>query len=111
MKVPHSEDRASYAVPESCVGCREVRREALTGAPVGQPLSRESFREQGADAVSVAEGNTLQSGIARTARTLRGLRTWHAGTLLAREPGDLPFDRTWQCHDRVRVGKARSRSR
>ena len=111
MKVPNSEDRASYAVPESCGVCREVRREALTGVPAGQPLSRESFIDQGADAVSVAEGNTLQSDIARTARALRGLRTWHAGTLLAREPGDLPFDRKWQCHDTVRVGKARSRSR
>ncbi len=50
MKVPGSEDRASYAGPESCVGHREVRREALTGEPVGQPLSRESFIKQGADA-------------------------------------------------------------
>ncbi len=81
MKVPDSEDRASFAGPESCVGHREVRREALTGVPVGQPLSRESFIDQGADAVSVAEGHTLQSEIARTARTLRGLRTCHAGRL------------------------------
>jgi hypothetical protein len=93
------------------VGRREVRREALTGEPAGQPLSRESFKEQGADAVSVAEGNTLQSGIARTAGTLRGLRTWHVGTLPAREPGDLSFDRSWRCHDMARIGKARSRSR
>ena len=111
MKVPDSEDRASYAGPESCVGHREVRREALTGEPVGQPLSRESFIKQGADAVSVAEGNTLQSVSARTARALRGLRTWHAGTLLAREPGGLPLGRKWSCHDTVRIGKARSRSR
>jgi hypothetical protein len=111
VKVPNSEDRASYAVPESCGACREVRREALTGEPVGQPLSRESFIDQGADAVSVAEGNTLQSEIARTARTLRGLRTWHAGRLLAREPGDLLSGRKWQCHETVRIGKARSRSR
>jgi hypothetical protein len=34
----------------------EVRDEALTGEPAGQPLSRESFiLVQGADAVSVAE--------------------------------------------------------
>ena len=111
MKVPDSEDRASYAGPESCVACREERREALTGGPVGQPLSRESAINQGADAVSVAEGNTLQSAIARTAGTLRGLRTWHAGKLLAREPGDLLPGRKWRSHDTVRIGKARSRSR
>ena len=38
---------------------REMRDEASTGEPAGQPLSRESFiLVQGADAVSVAEGNT-----------------------------------------------------
>jgi hypothetical protein len=36
-----------------------VRDEALTGELAGQPLSREIFKlVQGADAVSVAEGNT-----------------------------------------------------
>lgn len=58
MKVPHSKDVASHAVPEACVVYREVRREALTGVRIGQPLGRESFNIQGADAVSVAEGNT-----------------------------------------------------
>ena len=38
---------------------REVYGEALTEESVGQPLSRESVKSvQGADAVSVAEGNT-----------------------------------------------------
>ena len=111
MKVPHNKDLANRVVPESCVAYREVRSEALTGVRIGQPLSRESFIKQGADAVSVAEGNTLQSVSARTARALRGLRTWHAGTLLAREPGGLPLGRKWRCHDTVRIGKARSRSR
>ncbi len=38
---------------------REVYGEALTGESAGQPLSRESFKSvQGADAVSVAEGDT-----------------------------------------------------
>ena len=40
---------------------REVYGEALTGESVGQPLSRESFKlVQGADAVSVVEGNTVK---------------------------------------------------
>ena len=111
MKVPHSEDIASHAVPESCAAYREVRREALTGVQTGQPLSRESFKVQGADAVSVAEGNTIQCAIASAVLALRGLRPWHACTLLVREPGGLLFDRHWQHQGAVRIGKARSRSR
>src|SRR5271166_1184398 len=38
--------------------------------------------------------------------TLRGLRTWHVGTLLAREPGDLLLGRL-SCFRAVRIGKAR----
>jgi hypothetical protein len=74
VKVPHSEDLASHAVPESCVVYREVQREALTGVQTGQPLSRERFKVQGADAVSVVEGNTMQCDIASAALALRGLR-------------------------------------
>lgn len=111
MQVPHSEDVASHAVPESCVVYREVQREALTGVQTGQPLSRESYNVQGADAVSVAEGNTRQSAIASSALALRGLRTWHVRTLLAREPGDLLFDRRWHHCKAARIGKARNRSR
>jgi hypothetical protein len=71
-----------------------VRDEALTGEPAGQPLSRESFKlVQGADAVSVAEGNKDRRDSASACSTLRGLRTWHVGTLFAREPGDLLLDR------------------
>ena len=59
VKVSDSERIANPTGPESCVAHREVRDEALTGEPAGQPLSRESFKlVQGADAVSVAEGNT-----------------------------------------------------
>ena len=111
MQVPHSEDIASHAVPESCVAYREVRREALTGGRVGQPLSRESFNIQGADAVSVAEGNTRLSAIASSVLALRGLRTWHVRTLLVWEPGDLLSDRRRHYSTAVRIGKARSRSR
>ena len=73
MQVPHSEDIASYTVPESCVSYREVRREALTGVRAGQQLSRESFKIQGADAVSIAEGNTVLGAIASPSMALRGL--------------------------------------
>jgi hypothetical protein len=110
VQVPHSEDIASYTVPESCVAYREVRREALTGVRTGQPLSRESFNVQGADAVSVAEGNTVQSAIASSVLALRGLRTWHVRTLLVWEPGDLMLDRRAQNLPTARIRKARSRS-
>jgi hypothetical protein len=47
----------------------------------------------GADAVEIAEGNMLEHANASARTTRRGQRTWHVPTLLAREPGDLAFDR------------------
>ena len=109
MQVPHSKGLASHAVPESCVAFREVRREALTGARVGQPLSREINFPQGADAFLSAEGNTYRCATASTGTALRGLRPWHARTLLVWEPGDLLVDHP--TYGMARIGKVRSRSR
>jgi len=111
VKVPHSKDLASHTVPESCMGYREVRREALTGVRIGQPSSRERVFIQGADVVVDAEGNTVQSAIASSAPALRGLRPWHVRTLLVWEPGDLWSDHRWPYQVVARIGKARSRSR
>jgi hypothetical protein len=106
-----SEGIANHTGPESCVMHREVYGEALTGESVGQPLSRESFKlVQGADAVSVVEGNTDGHAFASARTALRGLRPWHAETLFVREPGDLQSDRSG-CPRVVRIGKTRSRSR
>ena len=111
MQVLCSEGIANHTGPESCVVHREVYGEALTGETVGQPLSRESFKlVQGADAVSVAEGNTDRHDKASAGSALRGLRPWHVGTLFAREPGDLLLGRL-RSRGAVRIGKARSRSR
>jgi hypothetical protein len=111
VKVSNRKGIANQTGPESCVAHREVRDEALTGEPTGQPLSRESFKlVQGADAVSVAEGNMDRRDSASACSTLRGPRTWHVGTLFAREPGDLLLDRP-RYRGVVRVGKTRSRSR
>ena len=41
VQVLHNKDIANHVVPESCTAHREVRREALTGVHIGQPLSRE----------------------------------------------------------------------
>ena len=108
MKVPHSKGLAIHTVPESCAVCREVQREALTGVRAGQPLSRESMYNQGADAVDEAEGNTDRRDNASAWTALRGRRTWHAHTLLVWEPGDLQLDHGFRV---ARIGKARSRSR
>ena len=108
MEVPYSKGIANHTVPESCAVCREAQREALTGVRVGQPLSRERSIVQGADAVAVAEGKTDRCENASACTALRGLRTWHARTLLEREPGDLQLDHGFGV---ARIGKARSRSR
>ena len=111
MKVSNRKGIANQTGPESCVAHREVRDEALTREPAGQPLSRESFKlVQGADTVSVVEGDTNRRVIASGCSTLRGLRPWHVGTLFAREPGDLLLGR-FSCFRAVRIGKTRSRSR
>jgi len=109
VKVPYSKGLASHAIPESCVVYREVRHEALTGVRVGQPLSRENGIIQGADALVLAEGNTVRRATASSWAALRGPRTWHARTLLVREPGDLLVDHP--TYGVARIGKARSRSR
>ena len=59
MEVSNRKGIANQTGPESCVAHREVRDEALTGEPAGQPWSRESNKlVQGADAVRLAEGDT-----------------------------------------------------
>jgi hypothetical protein len=62
---------------------------------LGPPLlsSRESDFSQGADAVSLVEGNTGGRASASVRPALRGLRPWHVRTLLVREPGDLQLKR------------------
>ena len=43
MQVPYDEGVAINIGPESCAVAREGLGEALTGARIGQPVSRESF--------------------------------------------------------------------
>src|SRR5260370_9954019 len=108
VKVHNSKGIANHAGPESCVAHHEMRYEALTGEPAGQPLSRESFKlVQGADAVSLAEGNTDRRDKASAGSALRGVRPWHVGTLFAREPGDLLIGGL-SCCRAVRVGKMKN---
>jgi hypothetical protein len=41
VKVPDSKEVANHVGPESCVAHREMRREALSGERIGQPLSHD----------------------------------------------------------------------
>ena len=92
MEVPDDEGIANHIGPEPCAGIREGVGEASAGVRAGQPLSRDRKPFLGADAVCVAEGKTSECASASARATRRGRRTWHARTLLAREPGDLGSD-------------------
>ena len=96
MKVRHAERLAICSVPESCVGVREDVGEALTGAGIGQPLSRERFFFSGADIVTKMESKTTRCAIASLWPTRRGQRPWHVRKSLTREPGDLGIGRHWK---------------
>ena len=68
MEELYIEGVAIHGDPESCVGVREGRGEALTGARAGQVLSRE-IKQIGMPTWSTtSEGNTARSAI----RELRG---------------------------------------
>ena len=109
MRVRRNEGVAMHIGPEPCAGTREGVGEATAGERIGQPSSRESDFFQGADAVSLAEGNTAGHVNASVRSALRGLRPWHVRKLFAREPGDLQLDHSQD--GVIRIGKARSRSR
>ena len=97
-------------VPESCAAYREVRREALTGVSIGQPLSRERTLILSADVFYSTEGNSRRCAIASTYALGVVARTWHVDTRFMREPGGLQSDRV-RCRHAARIGKVRNRSR
>jgi len=109
VQVHCSEGVAIRIGPEPCAITRKDGGEASAGGRAGQPLSRERKVIPGADAVAKAEGHTSGRAIASACKTRRGRRTWHARTLLAREPGDLLLGHRVAVV--ARIGKARSRSR
>ena len=91
MQVHYDEGVANHIGPEPCAGIREDVGEASAGERAGQPLSRDRKLIPGADTVCVVEGNMSKSANASTWPTRRGRRTWHARTLLVREPDFLPM--------------------
>ncbi len=92
MEVLHDEGVANHIGPKPCAVVREDLGEASVGDRIGQPLSSEIDVILSADAVLLAEGNTVGRVIASAHLALRGPRPWHVRTLLAREPGDLMPD-------------------
>lgn len=52
MKESYRKGIANHPDPESCIGCRKVAGEALTGAQAGRVLSCEINFVRGADVVS-----------------------------------------------------------
>ena len=110
MQVHYGEGVAIHTGPEPCVVAREDGSEASAGERIGQPLSRESAKVSGADAVSDAEGNMTGRVSASARTTRRGRRHWHVRTFLVREPRDLTVDQDG-VPSLARIGKARSCSR
>jgi hypothetical protein len=110
VQVHYGEGVAIHTGPEPCVVAREGGNEASAGEHTGQPLSRESARVSGADAVSGAEGNMAGRVSASARTTRRGRRHWHVRTLFVREPRDLTTDQDG-LPPLARIGKARSHSR
>src|SRR4029077_10582088 len=98
---------ATHVAPDPCAVLREDDCEASLGERIGQPLSRESVINSGADGVHSTEGNTGGCVIASARQTRRGLRPWHVRTLLAREPGDLWIGLRRCCGRMVRSGEVR----
>jgi hypothetical protein len=89
VKVQYDEGVANRIDPEPCAGVREDAGEASVGERAGQPSSRERLLVPGADVFAPTEGNTGERANASASSARRGLRTWHARKLSAREPGDL----------------------
>src|SRR3954463_8063829 len=75
----YDEGVAIHIGPEPCVGSREGTGEASAGERAGQPSSRESLVDPGADVVPTVEGNT-DGGVSASPRTARrGPRPLYGG--------------------------------
>ena len=74
MKESYRKGPTTHPDPESRVAHRKVAIEALTGAHVGRVLSCEIKALQGADGVSLPEGNIARDDLVSHARALRSQR-------------------------------------
>ena len=108
MRVRYDEGVAIHVGPEPCVSGREARGEASAGERAGQPSSRESPMVPDADAVTKAEGHTIEGASASPCRP--GVVKdpgMHARSLRGNREVSRPT--TGRKAALVRIGKARSR--
>src|SRR2546427_4369261 len=90
MKESHIEGLASHDGPESCAGTRKGAGEALTGVCTGGVWSRETRRNQGADAVELTGRlNTCARKGEGTSDPARSKTSKQVQKLHARERGGL----------------------
>ncbi len=89
MEVHCNEGVAIHIGPEPCAVTREGVGEASVGDGTGQPLNHGIGMVSGAEALLLAEGNTIWRVSASALSARRGRRSWHVPTLLVRELGDL----------------------
>ena len=102
---------ATHVAPDPCAVLREDDCEASAGERIGQPLSRETVINLGADVVYSTEGKTDRCVTASACRTRRGLRPWHVRTLLVCGNREVFGSAIGLLGLMVRGGKVRSRSR
>lgn len=112
MKVLDNKEVAIRVVPESCAVHREVQGEALTGVRVGQPLSHEMFIQTWAPTPLLWRKATRAGAPSQVPARPSGVRDpgMHVRSLHGNREICEPTQRG--CNPaKVRVGKARSRSR
>lgn len=109
MKVRYGEGLAIRIGPEPCVGTREGAGEASAGEHIGQPWSRESLNNLGADVVRITEGKTVgaSSRVPIWPGVVEDPGMCGSSLFGNREVSGLACGWTPQ----VRIGKTRSRNR
>ena len=103
MEEPDAEGLAPHGGPGPCVDDPRGRGEAWVGVRVGRAIEPRNHFVRGADAVTEAEGNTVD-GVMRepSADPARSKNQGMRVTLHTREPGDPTFARPYD----QRVGRS-----
>jgi hypothetical protein len=92
VKVHCDEGVAIHVAPDPCAGIREDVGEASVGERIGQPLSRETVINPGADVVHLTEGKI-------------------GGRVICERPSDPAWSETLACTDAPCAGTGRSLDR
>ena len=93
VRVHCDEGIATHVAPDPCAVLREDDCEASIGERIGQPLSRESVINSGADVVHSTEGGNT------------------GGCVIAERPPDPAWSQTLACTDAPSAGTGRSLDR